>query len=497
MSHAPEPPADEPALQSAGEVLTSARPVLTSRPILALGCLLGLALVMETSPRLQRWRLLHPTQAAERALAPAAPAVMNVGEAQLKEDSTGQSPLEGSSARRASGPIAASSDDGPLPEVDAKAPPIPLENPSGKALTGLFAALRHTSRKEPGALTRIVHFGDSVVASDYVTSTLRRRLQEAYGDAGHGFTLPANAWPAYFHEGVSRYATSGWLMSRVVGPLATDGWHGLGGVSFKQPLFTLTRIGTAKKGSVGRSVSRFTLAYVASPGAGRLRVRIDGNEQPALDTDEPIKAFRTQQWTVPDGEHELELMTNRGTARLFGVVLERETPGVVLDAIGIQGARIRFLDKQDDAHWAEQLRWRAPAMVVYQFGANESADGLAYSMADYHQTMKEVIAQQRAAIPDASCLVVGAMDRAERKDDQLRSMWIIPLLVREQRAVAAELGCAFFDTYRAMGGEGAMPRWVRRGLGQADLTHPTAIGSEILGNWLFRALVQAEKTERH
>jgi len=36
-----------------------------------------------------------------------------------------------------------------------------------------------------------------------------------------------------------------------------------------------------------------------------------------------------------------------------------------------------------------------------------------------------------------------------------------------------------------------MPNWVRRGLGQADMTHPTAMGSEVIGNWVFRGLMQA------
>jgi lysophospholipase L1-like esterase len=162
----------------------------------------------------------------------------------------------------------------------------------------------------------------------------------------------------------------------------------------------------------------------------------------------------------------------------------------VLDAVGIQGARLRFLDQQDDAHYAAQLKWRNPDLVVYEFGANESADGLAYSLKDFHETMKAVLVQQKAAVPNASCLVIGAMDRATRKGDTVTSSSFIPLLVSEQRAVAQEVGCAFFDTYQAMGGLGAMPRWVRRGLGQADLTHPTAVGADILGTWIYRAIME-------
>jgi hypothetical protein len=41
-----------------------------------------------------------------------------------------------------------------------------------------------------------------------------------------------------------------------------------------------------------------------------------------------------------------------------------------------------------------------------------------------------------------------------------------------------------------MGGAGSMAAWVGRGLGQADMTHPSGVGSEVIGNWIYRALVQ-------
>ena len=69
-------------------------------------------------------------------------------------------------------------------------------------------------------------------------------------------------------------------------------------------------------------------------------------------------------------------------------------------------------------------------------------------------------------------------------------MRVIPSLVEEQRKVAAEIGCGFFDTYAAMGGKGSMLVWVRRGLGQADLTHPTGAGAERISDWIFDALMR-------
>ena len=372
-----------------------------------------------------------------------------------------------------------------------QAPPVPLLDPTGKALDGFFAALSRTEHKQPGAITRIAHFGDSVIVSDYVSGTLRRKLQAAFGDAGHGFVLVANAWPAYFHNDVSRYATAGFNVSRIVGPYAADGLYGLGGVSFSTPPNVLSRVGTAESGDYGRNVSSFTLYYLEQPNGGSLSLSVDGGPPVELSTAGPAIASKTHVVKLPDGSHQLSLQTKRGTSRLFGIVLEREGPGVVLDALGVQGARIRFMDKQDDQHWADQLKLRAPNLLVYEFGANESTDGFLYPMADYHRTMREVLEQGKRALPDSSCLVIGTMDRAAKVGDEIVSLRVMPDLLANQKQAALDAGCAFFDTWTAMGGAHSMPRWVKKGLGQADMTHPTAVGAEIIGTWIYRALLQS------
>lgn len=465
--------------------------VLSSRPVQAVALLLAVAVGLEVVPALAPYRLLsaRPVPSVEPVSAPLAAPPTEVGEAELEtETRTGHGAA--ADAPRARGPIADKREEPIAAPVLDKEPPVPMLDPTGNGLRGFYRALDRVQRKEPGAKARIAWFGDSVIVSDYVSGILRRKLQQEFGDGGHGFMLIANAWPAYFHNDVTRYATSGWKVSRIVGPLASDGWYGLGGVSFKADAHALARFGTATSGELGRNVSRFVLAYVEQPGGGRIQIRLDKRDLEVLDTNGPEKRVRYHEVRADDGPHELEIQTLSGQSRLFGVVMERDEPGVVLDALGVQGARIRFLDQQDDAHWAEQLTWRSPDLIAYQFGANESADGLAYPMVDYHRTMKEVVAQGRKALPEAGCLIVGAMDRAQKKGESVVSMGIIPLLIAEQRKVAEELNCAFFDTYEAMKGTGGMPVWVRRGLGQADMTHPSGAGSDLLGTWLFRALMK-------
>lgn len=452
---------------------------------------MGAAFVCELVPGLAPLRIISPPPEPSVETVAALPPP-TIGEALLDEETLHRPELVQperpvlESNRR--GPIAAP-DQPPLEAIDVDEPPVKLVDPSG-AMHAFYRSLTHSARKEAGAITRILYHGDSMVASDYVTSTLRRKFQDQFGDSGHGFVLMANAWAAYFHSDVFRFSTRGWSVSRIVGPYLKDGLYGLGGVSFKGPPGIHAQFGTAKEGNYGRKVSSFEVAYLKQPGGGLLRVNVDGAFHSLVDTDAPENDSAFYRVEVEDGEHLLELSTERGEVRAFGVVLERSQPGVVLDAIGIQGARIRFLDKQDDAHWATQLRWRNPALLVFQFGANESGDGFAYSMPDYHQTMKEVILQAQRALPGASCLILSALDRARNSEWGLITVPIIPHIVEQQRKTALDVGCAFWNTYEAMGGKGSMARWVQRGLGQADLTHPTSVGADIIGNWVYQAVIK-------
>jgi hypothetical protein len=492
--HSTEAGHGEHAVRVKSDPITNPATALASRPTYAVGVLLALAAVVHFVPGLERLSLLVPgASEPELGTAPLQPTTLDVGESELPEETRMRPELAQPESielpRGSKGPIALRATEADSAPINTERPPVPLKH--AHKLAGFYESLLRVTRREPSAISRVLHFGDSIIVSDYVSGTLRRQLQDQFGDAGHGFMLVANAWPSYFHNDVFRYATSGWRVSRIVGPLAADGLYGLGGVSFNAQKHALARFGTAKEGKHGRAVSRFEILYLAQPGGAQVAISVDGKPHSVLDTNAPEKRALYHSIRVPDGEHEFELsVQGNGSARMFGVVLERDTPGVVLDALGIQGARIRFLDKQDDAHWAEQLRLRGPSLLVYQFGANESADGFAYPMDEYHATMKEVLIQGQRAVPEASCLVIGAMDRAAKVGDELKSIRVLPHLVREQERAAEEAGCAYFDTYQSMGGHGSMPSWVRRGLGQADFTHPTAVGAQVIGTWIYRALMQ-------
>ena len=471
--------------------------IFFSGPVLAVALVATVGFVAEKFEILRHIRIFSSSQRLEFAEETPGDALAEEekdGEAELSAESKNMPGMATPTSARvggAAGPIGGQEAALDLPAIEAEEPPVKILSPSEHTLDNFFSALSRTQSKKDKSITRIAYFGDSIVVSDYISGTLRRKLQGTFGDAGHGYMLIANPWPAYFHNDVFRFATKGFRVSRIVGPTTKDGFYGLGGVTFRANSGIIAQFGTAEKGEYGLNVSRFALSYLARPTGGRFELSVDGKHHSDVDTKSESTEVRQVELSVPDGPHRFEMRTRRGETRSFGVVLERDGPGIVLDALGVQGARIRFLDKQDDEHFASELKWRAPDLIVYHFGANESGDGYAYPMDQYLKTMKAVIAQGQKARPESSCLIIGAMDRARRRDGVTSSMKIIQLIVEQQELAAKELDCAYFDTYKAMGGWGSMPKWVRRGLGQADMTHPSGVGAIRIGNWIYRALMKS------
>jgi lysophospholipase L1-like esterase len=171
---------------------------------------------------------------------------------------------------------------------------------------------------------------------------------------------------------------------------------------------------------------------------------------------------------------------------VFGASLERARPGVVFDALGINGARVTTCLQWNEQHWAEQLRHRSPALVILAYGTNESTDETGLSQT-YEQRLVDLLGRIARAIPSASCLLLGPPDRATRADT-LSSAWVtsskLKEIVASQASVAEAAGCAFYNQLEAMGGEGTIANWalLEPARAQKDRVHLTREGYTLLGS---------------
>jgi lysophospholipase L1-like esterase len=186
-----------------------------------------------------------------------------------------------------------------------------------------------------------------------------------------------------------------------------------------------------------------------------------------------------------------------GGVRLFCVALERDAPGIVYDALGSHAAMAVYWQRQDKQHWADQLALRDPALIVFQYGTNES-DLWKLDRDEYEVALAGLIDELHEVAPKASLLVVAPLDRAQEKGGLVATKPVILDLVAIQRRVATTHGAAFWCTFDAMGGRDSMARWMRAHpqLGGSDMTHPTPLGAEVLGDMMVDALVTAYEASR-
>jgi lysophospholipase L1-like esterase len=143
--------------------------------------------------------------------------------------------------------------------------------------------------------------------------------------------------------------------------------------------------------------------------------------------------------------------------------------------------------------WTAALRHEHPDLVVINYGTNESVYP-AYLDKDYPGELRKVIARVRAAVPEASILVMSPMDRGVLDPSgEIVTPSALSHLVDIQQKVAAETGCAFFNTFEAMGGSGTMGQWYAQKprLVSADFMHPLPAGAAIVGALFKNALVKS------
>ena len=365
-----------------------------------------------------------------------------------------------------------------------------IEDPTRRGMTPFYEALERTAKGEGGAVTRVAHYGDSSIATDLITYTLRRRLQLRFGDAGHGFVLMAKDYLPYRHRDVRFSSSDGWELREVVRRQSRDGHYGYGGVVYTARAGAWSRFGTDARGPVGRKVSRFDLYYQKRPRGGKLSLRVDKGERIVIDTSADEIRDAVHSVEVADGEHRLEVRyKGKGPSRAYGVVMERKGPGIVYDSLGLVGARANRLLNFDGAHIARQLARRGVNLIVLGFGGNEASDNKTEEA--YYEDYIKVLEHMRAGRDDVGCLAFSPLDQAQRKRGKIQTLPSIPKIVAAQRQAAFDAGCAFFNTWEAMGGENAMRRWykARPRLAMGDFRHATPEGYEAIGNLFYKALI--------
>ncbi len=360
----------------------------------------------------------------------------------------------------------------PLPDIQ----PAAIFDPSGHALDGFNQAWQRVQVRKKGLL-HVLFWGASHTAADIWTGELRRRWSAELGEGGHGFVFPFKWTPGSRAQDLVVEASKGWQVTRdrVDGERKVQalGMMGLLATSGDPNDFTVIR--TTTENSLGREFDKLEIWLQAQPAGGTVHTEIDGKLLD-LPTRGAAGSALVHTFTLAMGPHDIKLAPlGDGAVAIYGVVVERSTPGVVIDQLGIPGMRADVM-----LHWREDVfrglvARRKPDLVVLAYGTNDVGDENE-PIDSYLQNWRKVLTQLRTAAPDAGCLLIGPTDRLG-KDDK-RTMPRTPAVIAAQRKVAVEFHCAHWDAQAAMGGPGGMTLWTQAGLTARDDVHLNRAGYE-------------------
>ena len=376
------------------------------------------------------------------------------------------------------------------PSASVKAALLPSVNPRPVGATARVGYLEGADRLRPffqalAALddhrrdddVRILQFGDSHTASDLGTAVFRRILQGRFGDGGRGFVSIGRPWKTYTQDGIVGAMSRDFEPERAHiedGHPVGDGFYGLLGVAI-----AASRRGARASSAVAARSSRVEVGYFQTPGGGAFDFAVDGEIRARVLTGaaEPGAGFMSVD--MPDAPHELEVrVVGDGVVRVFGMALDRAPAGVVVDALGINGAQIFTPLRVPEEPFAAQLRHRPPSLVVLAYGTNEALDPK-LEIPQYEQALSDLIGRVARACPDTSCLLLGPPDLARWSSTGGWATFPRLLeIVAIQRRMAQAAGCAFYDQVGAMGGPGAMAAWAAESEPRAahDRVHLTRRG---------------------
>jgi lysophospholipase L1-like esterase len=404
------------------------------------------------------------------------------------------------------GVVAPASDAGPEVPVSQGY----LDAPRG-AMDHLYKALAAAEQTEPTARVLLVFFGDSHTAGDAMTSRVRTSWQARFGDAGRGLVAAGRPPARHYYQRDVKYGASGAWKS-AVGGVRDPEPYGIAGLRvYGERKGSQLWVETCADCQAGTKVSQFEILYQASPTGGTLRYRVDDGVWNTLTTRtsniEPPHPAR-QVIAVPDGPHKLTIEhLGGGNVDLYGVALERQRPGVIVDSLGVVGRRLGSLRSWDWSIIGEQLATRDPRLVVLQYGTNE-ADDPDLDLEAIAKYYDDTILRIRAAAPTAAILILGPPDMGVREAgkscDRMKSapdagvipecQWKTPSVLRDiismQHAAAIRNKVAFFNTFASMGGADRMAEWVAGEPRMAfkDHVHLTQLGYQKWADELSSAL---------
>lgn len=361
-------------------------------------------------------------------------------------------------------------------------------------------------------VVHIVHYGDSQLEEDRISSAIREDLQEEFGGSGPGMmpammTVPSQTTSHASSGALTRYILFGPKEEEAdhnrYGPLAQlaqlDGEAAITIQKRKDRKNNFSHVGGYKvirlltnknariktKLNVNRTFVEVTGEDAEGNPIEKRRTKVVDAGEPKVDTYSKLKVYT---WRLEDTTSVAKLYLS-GYGEIYAIAADGPY-GVAVDNVAMRGSSGTIFHRINSELLAESYKAMNARLIIMEYGGN-LVPGTSSKNIDW---TKKLITRQIQAIqkanPDADILFIGPADMARQKDGEWKTYAGLNMTIRALREVALDNGAAYWDMHRVMGGNGSMIKWVNKepALGFTDHIHFTRRGAAYMGDLFCAAL---------
>ncbi|HEU0228813.1 MAG TPA: hypothetical protein VFQ86_13825 [Arachidicoccus soli] len=377
-----------------------------------------------------------------------------------------------------------------------------LYNNIGKEKLRLF--FQHLKKAKSNKI-RILHYGDSQIEGDRMTAFFRERMQEKFGGFGPGFIPAVNiygtiSYIANYSPNFMRYTNfrgKQLKFTKDYGILNTVG-------RFTEEIKDTSGLYKLPLDTAWITIAPGTATYYNTENYNNVALYYtDAKTKCALNIYENGHLIRHDS-LITDGNYHVDSLSFQKTPgilkfefigkvspTILGFSLDGKN-GVQVDNVAMRGSSGLFLEKSNRKLFRKMLVDAKVKLFIMQFGGNAvpyikdsaQARGVVYRFKLQLQILQRLQ-------PDAAIVVIGPSDMSRIADEEYVSYPILPYYISRLKDAATSVGAAYFNTYKAMGGENSMIQWVKHDLAHKDYTHFTRKGAKIVSQQFYNAFMKA------
>ncbi len=369
-------------------------------------------------------------------------------------------------------------------------------------LYSIFRSLRKV--KDSGGIVRIMHYGDSQIEGDRMTSLIRNRLQKKFGGYGVGLVPVSQLYD--FSFSILQQTSENWYRYVQYGNRDTTLKHSRYGPLASFCMFTPantedTQIDTSAQ-VAWVSFKESPYSYQNTKKFSQCRIFYGFNQDAFLneiylndelydaDIISPSKKLKELRWKFDSPQNNLKIVfTGKSSPEIYGIALD-PLNGVVVDNIAMRGCPGIYYTSADKNNLKAMFKKLNVKLFLLQFGGNvvpNIVDDYGY----YERWFYKQLLSVKEVCPGAAIIVIGLSDMSIKEKDRYVTYPNLEKVRNALKKAAFRAGAGYWDMYKAMGGYNSMPSWVFANppLAVKDFVHFNPRGAAIISQMFYNAFI--------